>query len=395
MQISPTLRQPLVALLLLALPSLVTTGGCSPQNADPARQSLPAGRSLGYLPAKQAKSAGIDLQAAATLRPAGFDPDFDILADDARWFAEMDAVPMGERLPAPAREAEVAAEMWRDMGFVADADGYYARRADLIGGLPKLVPTHVPELAHIDCIAAISIDRHNGAEPYIYQTLRSLFAAFPAGVHINVLVSNTDVDYLSPEALAASIGPEHSGQVHVHPADAQTAAYLHAELPAYRRGGWNYARALRSYAGTKGLVLMEDDVQWSLGGPKKFDAWMDRQVLPAASLFNDQCAYLSGEQNHEEADFRINRVLGHEHYFVNLQGMFYHHTIANSLGRYLQLRMHREIYDHVVGWYFNNHKVAIGFAFPSIAQHIGKNSAAKDSTHKWNFHESSCFRASF
>ncbi len=395
MRTEPISQHSGLALVALAASALLVPG-CAQRGADPARGQLPAARSLGFAPASQAAPVGIDLEAAARLDGAGFTPDLALLAQDARWFSELQAVPLGGRTPAHEEEAEEApAQMWRDMGFLPEGGGAYRRAADLIDPLPTLVPTELPELAHIDCLATISIDRHNGAEPYLYQTLRSLFAAFPAGVHINVLVSNTDVDYVSSQRLADAVGGQHVGHIHVHPTGAQTAAYLHNELPAYRRGGWNYARALRSYSGDKGLVLMEDDVLWTRGGPEKFDAWLQQQMLPSASLFNDHCAHLSGESDYQNADFRINTVLGHQHYFVNLQGMYYDHAIANSLGRYLQLRMHRQIYDHVIGWFFSDHKVAIGYAFPSITQHIGGLSAAKGQGHDWSFHQSSCFRDSF
>ena len=379
--------------------------GCSPgRESEPvsgieeaARAKIPAAPTLGFASerriwrARQAGLAGASARSAPAMTPA-----YEVLASDAQWFEEAAAVPLGAKTRAHSGWAGAGtAQIWHNIGFVPDASGALERRADLLGELPALASTLADEPAGVDCVAVISIDRHGEEEPYLYRTLRSFFAGSPPGLHVNVLVGNDDLDYVSPARLTAALGEAWAGQVHVHPTSPATTAYLRAQLPPYRRGGWNYARALRGYRGTRGLLVMEDDVLWARGGMAALAAWRQEPAPLALSLFNHHCAQLSGEREHTRAAFRVNTVAGRQHTFMNLQAMVYSPAIADSVGRYMQLRMHKEIYDRVVGWYFTLHSVTIGYAFPSIAQHIGLASAAKGHGYTWGFHQSSYYRESF
>ena len=310
-------------------------------------------------------------------------------AADRNTFVELEAVPMGTHLSA----AQVAGKLpsihtWFNLGFVVDKQGGVQRVADLVSPLPALVLFERPELSEIDCLAVSSIDRRNGEVPYLYATLRLLFATFPQGIEVNVLVGSDDDDYVSSAALAEHVGSAHLGQIHIHRTDATTTAFLRAHLNPSRRGGWNYSRALRSYAGSRGIVVIEDDVRWTHGGIERFNAWLQGRPLPAVSLYNSRCAELSGSDDFDNGTLTFSEVNAGDVEFWNTQAMYFAQPLAAVLGRHTQLRMGPNwAYDNVISAFFKLSALRMAYAFPSIVQHTG----AKTACESGGFHISSCF----
>ena len=325
-------------------------------------------------------------------------PDAQMILSDRARFADLAEVPVGT-IVAIADDFRLDAESWRAMGFLPDdavSDGpgesrasvstpLYRREVDLLGTV-SMVLSQTPELPEVDCIALISIDRRNGETPYVYTTLKSIFSRFPPQVKVNVLVGNEDTEYVSPRALIAEIGAEWAARVHVIPTSAEISDYLRGHLPPNRRGGWNYTRALRSYAGKKGLVLMEDDVVWAQGGLGAFNSWIAAHPVPAFSFYTIYFDRIDALKTQDAATLLSDGKLffveqsTHRRDFTCLQGMYYSAKITADLGRYTLMRQHHLVYDAVIGWFFTENEVTMGYPFPSMVQHIGTQSSCDSGT---------------
>ena len=238
----------------------------------------------------------------------------------------------------------------------------------------------------VDAVALITIDRNNGEEPYIYSTLRSVFSVFPPETQVNVLVGDANSDFVGPEALRREIGADWAARVHVWPTDARTSAFIHQRFLPQRRGGWNYARALRSYSGERGLVLMEDDVVWAAGAIDDMKRLLGASPL-ATTFYNFDCFGPEGADISTSSPTLLHPVRVRDSKFVCTQGMYFTAALANRLGEHVHRRIHERVWDYIMELLFQDQDLTIGFTLPSLVQHTGVKSAGVTPY----FHTTPCF----
>ena len=339
-----------------------------------------------------------DVLATVEIETPVFHPNVQGLREDLEFFREVTAIHVGQEV-SPIRPEDDDERLWTSLGFVPVSASTYRREADLTGELADLVPTNSSQLSEIDSIAIVSVDRSDDGEPYLYRTLRSLFAAFPPDVQVNVLVGNADARYVAFDRLADAVGADNARRVHAWPTSEATANFLRDHLEPSRRGGWNTVRSLRSYRGSKGLLLMEDDIIWAEQAIIPFNDAIKARPVAAFSLYNNRCQALSTVISPE-----VGEVLAHAspdtsplivaevdtrvYGFDCMQAVYYAATLPGPLGRYTHRRMHTMSHDCSVGRFFTENEAVIGYPFPSLVQHIGTKSAY----HTWAFHYSPCFR---
>ena len=342
----------------------------------------------------QSSCPGVSKSMANISERGSLSLDQDAIQRDKRAVDAATAVPMHSSTTGFS-EASGDLEAWRNLGFApASPSSRHAlvRGAALVDSqAPTLVPTSLPEMPAIDGIAVISIYRQDADQQYIYAMLRSTFDAFPAGIQVNVLVGNADDAYLSDERLAEELGAARAGQVHVWPAAAATADFMAEHFERKRRGSWNYARALAAYGGSRGLLLLEDDVDW---GPQAGAIAADlvaAQPLQVVSFYNYECFRADGVEAGEMAAPAITtrgsqdlRTVG----FTCTQAMYFPAELTGAVSRYIQLRMHKMPYDNLMNLFFLHHELAANYVYPSLVQHVGWQTAIHTSP---GFHQSRCF----
>ena len=72
--------------------------------------------------------------------------------------------------------------------------------------------------------------------------------------------------------------------------------------------------------------------------------------------------------------------------FECTQAMYFDATLAQGLGAYILLRLHEKPYDLLLGDFVRNNRLLLGYAYPSMVQHVGEST-----TGLGEFHQSSCF----
>ncbi len=320
--------------------------------------------------------------------------DHDALEGDKRAVEAALAVPLHSSTSGfSAAPQEV--ERWRNLGFAPSSpDSRYSlvRGAALVERQPiPLVPTQLPGMPAIDAIAVISIYREDVPQQYIYPMLRSTFDAFEADIEINVLVGNADGAYLATEVLKTELGASRAARVHVWTTAAETADFLGHHFERRRRGSWNYARALLAYGGSRGLLLLEDDVEWGPRGGEVAAALLAEAPLQVVSLYNYQCfrpdGQAAGDRTAPAITTRASRQLL-QCGFTCTQAMYFPAEVVAPVGRHIQLRMHEMPYDMLMHNFFLHHELAVNYTYPSLVQHVGRQTAIHTSP---GFHQTRCF----
>lgn len=273
------------------------------------------------------------------------------------------------------------------LGFSKISKGRYVRRVDLLTRA-TLVPSAMADLPEIDAIAVITINRpFLGDKQYAYDTLRSLFAELPGDAHINMLVGNADVSYLNADILAREIGINNVSRVHITPAPKDVAEFFIEEAIAVRpRAAWNFARALRSYNGTKHLLLLEDDISLARGSMQQLRPYLNMPPVSIFTLFNDRCSSIEPTWRWDDSTLAIGAAAILRNYdFPTTQAIIFSADVANDAGEYLITRAGRESYDYMLGRFFAQTQSTLGYVQPSIAQHEGhQTTGLSDSESPWS-----------
>jgi hypothetical protein len=290
-----------------------------------------------------------------------------------RWLPAAMSTPLGEDFKIAYDDGD-ALHTLHALGFAKIAEGHYQRKVDL---LPHgtLVPSAMDDLPEIDAIAVISIHRpFLGDKQYAYDTLRSLMAQLPAQAQINMLVGNANTDYLAHDVLVREIGQEDAQRVHITAAPQDVAQFFVDEaISTGPRAAWNYARALRSYAGSRHLLLMEDDVSLSAHGMAQLRKFLIEPPVSVFALFNDRCAAIEPTWSRPDSALTIGaKLIERNSDFPTLQAMVYASEVAHDAGDYLVTRAGRESHDYMLGRFFGQTRSTLGYVQPSIAQHEGR-----------------------
>lgn len=313
----------------------------------------------------------------------------ELLQRDARWLEQLADVGEGEDVSASDLPGELHEAVLRTAGLLCCEPQRYRRVAGLDLALPKLVPTAVEELSEIDCIVMISINCKPERPLYVFATLRSLFSSFPAGINVNILVGDEHADYLSERRLREEIGEDLASHVHVWAPSAGDGRYLREHLTLHDRGGWNYARALRSYRGHKNLLLMEDDVEWSGNAGVALNRRLREDPRALVSLYNRPGLIPPDQPNGNFSDASLGFVeaVDPEHLFFGTQGMTFSAKASGGMGNFLQIKLHEWPYDLQINSFMTVHGLRMAYAYPSIVQHIGFYGTG----YGVGFHTSECF----
>ena len=291
----------------------------------------------------------------------------------------------GDAIPASTIDASL--ETMKNMGFQKEGDDYI-RRAHLDATVPSLVMTHSRTMPSIDCIVMISIFRTKEKENYIFSTLENMFRVFPEDSHFNILVGDDRASYLDRDRLENIFGKANSARLHVWATSPEDASFLAANLDIKRRAGWNYARAMRSYAGHRGLLLLEDDIMWCKNAVEHINQWTAQDHPAVLSLYTRK-NYL-----------RLSKpILGHlvamhmgnqTPRFEGTQALYMSSKVSHHLGDFMQIRLHETAYDWNVDAFLRKYDILMGYAFPSLVQHTGLKSSGLGC-----YHESDCFSSEY
>ena len=321
---------------------------------------------------------------------------------DLAWFESLADVKPGSTVKRSEIAHSLAAisdwghrmDPWRAMGFHADAEdmNLMHREVDVaaearLSSHPReqLVLSKMPSLPDVDCVAISSIHRPHVPKDYIYATLKSIFASFPKEVVVNILVGNADTAYLAPEILTAELGEDHLDQIVVIPPSKAMAEYLQQNNVEWR-GSWNYARGLLSYRGTRGLVLLEDDVEWAQGSVPILHQILQSTPVPIISLYNVFCQQLQGRVSLlSRAGVSLDQP-SREAEFIRTQGLYFSASVANELGRHQFLRINGYCWDRLLNFFLEDRDMDMGYTFPSLLQHRGHVSSGN-----WGVHETGCY----
>lgn len=301
------------------------------------------------------------------------------------WYDEVETVQVREAL-APD-DAFASARRMRAAGFVYE-DGRWERRADLTAS-PAAVRLPQGAMRHVDAVSVLSIDRHNGALPYLYATLRSVFAELPADAAINVFVGNDDLDYVAPETLDAMVFAGASERVNVVEGAPRDVAFMRgAGFTVWERSSWNYARMLRAYTGSGYHVTLEDDVLLSRGSLRVLDALLATSQPHVLSLYNRRCTSVPNfeparREGPQLASARRDQVKGR---FWGTQGVAFRAEEGLAAGRYLQAYLGEQPFDLLLDRFMRERQRELGYAYPSMVQHMGVQT-----TGLGYHHQSDCF----
>ena len=286
--------------------------------------------------------------------------------------ADAGSLAVGSRYLAPS-EDEAHAESLRALGFSHQGEQMWRRDANMLA-TETLVPSLMPELPEIDAVAVISTFRPQVREQYIYETLTQLFRALPAEAQVNVLVGNSDTDYVAPAVLSEKLGDAHAARIHVifTPTDVDQYFKAHRSKVSVK-ATWNYARALRSYRGDKHLLLFEDDIVLADHALMAIRPLLLQKRTGIFSLYNDRCSSVEAWWQPEGSKLSVGTQVMRENGgdFPSTQAIVYAASLANDLGDYLTLRAGREPYDYMTGRYLVQFNYEIGYVDPSVVQHVG------------------------
>ncbi len=303
------------------------------------------------------------------------------LESDQQWLGKTAPIAVGASTPI-----NDDIPLWENLGFAPHPDDpTQATRQARLDTTFSSVPAECEELSHIDCVTMSTIERRTSDKQYVYDTLRSVFATFPVGVQVNLAVGDDRTEFVSRKRLHAELGPLHAEQVHVWAASPAQTAHL-KDFKVARRAAWNYARAIRSYQGSTGLLLMEDDVQWAAGGINRFDYWLAGHRLPVISLYNYQGPPFPDDRRFTLADLVTTHINEPRHIFDCTQAMYIAAPVTRALGDFILLRAHLRPYDLLLDTFCASHRLSIGHTYPSLVQHIGEHTNGLG-----RFHQSNCF----
>ena len=290
-----------------------------------------------------------------------------------RWLPDALDTPIGEHFKIAYDDGD-ALHTLQALGFAKVAEGHYLRKVDLMPH-GTLVPSAMEDLPDIDAIAVISIYRpFLGDRQYVYDTLRSLMSHLPQQAQINMLVGNADTAYLAPEVLAQYISPDEAKRVHITAAPADVSQFFVEEnVSTAHRATWNYARALRSYAGHKHLLLLEDDISMAANGLAHLQKYLNTPPVSVFTLYNDRCTPMAQTFRRPGSDITIGaKVIERNRDFPTTQAILYASDVAHEAGEYIVTRAGRESYDYMLGRFFAQTRSTLGYVQPSIVQHEGR-----------------------
>ena len=205
------------------------------------------------------------------------------LEADASWLRQVRTVSVGDSMVATGSLQSNDARCL-NMGLLPQEPHCYRREVALDACATRAVPLGAGGLQNIDGIGIISVQR-DGTQ-YLYETVKSMARTFPEDTPFHILVGNAQTDYVEREALTAALGADLASRLTVHPVPPVEAAFMAAHFTVHRRAAWNYARALLSYRGLRGLLVVEDDVVWASNAVEKLEWWLDGRRLPVISLYN-------------------------------------------------------------------------------------------------------------
>ena len=253
-------------------------------------------------------------------------------------------------------------------------------------GSQLLVLSDMPTLPNIDCIVISSISRKSTDQVYVYATLRSIFQEFPPEAHVNILVGNSDADYVSAANLTEQFGAEDAARVHVIPTPPDVADYL-SGLAIAKRGGWNFARGLLKYRGSRGIIILEDDVEWAPGSPALLQNLTEQTRLSVMSLYNLWCETLGGRRAVATSGLLSAEVPDRGWGFQWFsQGFYVAAEFARPLGEHHLVHLNTYCWDKLVNYFLVAHNLDVAYTYPSVLQHRGRVS-----TGPWGDHASTCY----
>lgn len=287
------------------------------------------------------------------------------------WYGEVDQVEVAQVVDREQDGLSTQSRM-RAAGFTGEPDNW--RREAALTASPTLQPLSTGAMQHVGAVSVLSIDRHNGQPPYLYATLRSLFAELAEGEPVNVFVGDDQLAYVEFEALTRELGEDWAARVNVIGSASADVAYMREQnFSVWERATWNYARMLRAYTGPHYHLTFEDDVLLSRGSLQILDGLSHEGSAAIVSLYNANCERTPGAQK-GPADGA--RVVSHRHHrskkrFWGTQGVAYRGTASARVGRSLQARLGEEPFDLLVDSYMRHEKMTMGYMLPSVVQHMG------------------------
>ena len=310
-------------------------------------------------------------------------PNQSFFAPDYTLFSRLDSIPVGSVITLDDNHP-VPIDLLRNTGFLQESSTSFRRESRLDQKISSLQYFDSPFLANIDCIVMLSIHRRKEEENYIFNTLKETFSSLPSDIVINILVGNDDDDYLSIQNLSANLDEDMTDRIRVHRTATRESSFLAANMPFYSRAAWNYSRAVLSYSGTKGLLVLEDDLNWSRQALNYLSKWTSTGSPDIISLYTRK-NYLRPRYS-AFGSLILMPSSPETPRFECSQAMFFRPDVANDLGHYLLPRLTTTSYDWNIDAFINASKTTIGYAFPSLVQHMGRKSSGLGS-----FHQSDCF----
>lgn len=285
---------------------------------------------------------------------------------------------LGQQTPihgtfSPKEEGSGTLRRLRTLGFVQQNDGTWRREA-ILDKNEVALPLAEGSLKNIDAVGILSIDRHNGSEPYIYSTLQSLFSELPEGSTVNVFVGDDDDTYVSYPVLKEKIGEKWARQVNVIPTEARTAEHFRRyNYSLVERATWNYARMLRAYKGSKHYLVTEDDVSWGVRSISYLDHMLQEPQPSVISTYNWRCGKLPGGSASPMTDIEILSMPLHWYHkrFSGLQAMLFSAKDIASIGNHLLMHAGRKPHDLELDHFLRSRDLHIGVTQPSMVQHEG------------------------
>ena len=306
------------------------------------------------------------------------------LEADATWLRQARSVAVGGDMVATGSLQGNDARCL-NVGLQAVEPHCYRRRVALDALTTQAVPVAAGALQNIDTVSLVSVQR--AGPQYLYDTVKSMAQAFPEDTRFQVLVGNAQTDYVQPQTLAHALGTPLAQRLQIHPVPQEEANFMRAHFAVHRRAAWNYARALLSYRGVRGLLVVEDDVQWARNAVEKLEWWLDGRRLPVITLYNRRGdPYVPEATRPRTRDLITAAAERSKMVFECTQAMYFDASITQALGNYILLRLHEKPYDLLLGDFVRNHRLMLGTAYPSMVQHLGA-----ETTGLGDFHQSACF----
>jgi hypothetical protein len=292
--------------------------------------------------------------------------------DSPAWMGAAMEMSVGRHLVLE-HDDEAAKHTLQALGFAQVSESRYTRMADLLAP-ESLTPSVMPALPEIDAVAVISVYRPKlQQEQYIYPTLRSLLAELPEGGIVNVLVGNGDTAYLDDAMLIEHVGAHAPARVRVMaPPEGVAEFFAQHAIATAPKATWNFSRAMRSYRGSKHLLMLEDDVRLSANGLLHMRPYLNHAPVDVFTLFNDRCDGVRTSLRRADTELALGMVtIRKNNDFPTTQMLVISAHAANDAGEYLVTRAGRESYDYMLGRFFAMTRSKLAYVKPSIAQHTG------------------------